>query len=241
VLAREVNVDGTVNVCRAISKQPTRPRLIYTSSIAVYGDRLNNPYIRIQDEPNPTPRDEYAKQKLEAEHIIRASGVTWAIFRLSYIVSVDRLKMDPLMFELPLHTSIEICDTRDVGLALAGAVSGAGIWGRVLHIAGGPRCRISYGMYLNRMTELLGLGANFFPETAFSTRGLHCGFMDTTLSQELFGFQRHTLEDFFSQVKKRFRLRAIFTRAVRWALRPRLLKTSPYYCAALKKLQLSPG
>ncbi len=240
-LAREVNVEGTRNICAAVKKQPARPRLIYTSSIAVYGDRVNNPYISVHDVPNPTAHDEYAKQKLEAENIIRSSGITWVIFRLSYIVSVDSLKMDPLMFELPLRTSIEICDTRDVGLALARAVSGAAIWGRMLHIAGGPRCRISYGEYLNRMTDLFGLGANFFPEAAFSTRGLHCGFMDTTLSQELFGFQRHTLEDFFDQVKKKFRLRAFFTRIIRWALRPLLLKTSPYYCAALKKLQPVPG
>jgi UDP-glucose 4-epimerase len=239
--AREVNVEGTRNICEAVKKQATPPRLIYTSSIAVYGDRVNNPYIKIKDPPNPTPCDEYAKQKLAAENIIRSSGITWAIFRLSYIVSAQRLKMDPLMFELPLRTSIEICDTRDVGLALARAVSGAGIWGRILHIAGGPACRISYGEYLNRMTELFGLGANFFPEAAFSKHGLHCGFMDTTLSQELFGFQHHTLEDFFIQVKKRFRLRAFFTRAVRWILRPFLLRTSPYYCAALKKLQLVPG
>jgi UDP-glucose 4-epimerase len=240
-LAFEVNVKGTENICAAAKTQPAPPRLIYTSSIAVYGDRVNNPYIKVNDEPNPTARDEYAKQKLAAENIIRASGITWAIFRLSYIVSVDRLKMDPLMFELPLRTSIEISDTRDVGLALARSVSGAGIWGRVLHLAGGPHCRISYGGYLKRMTDLFGLGADFFPEAAFSTRGLHCGFMDTTLSQELFGFQRHTLEDFFDQVKKKFRLRAFFTRIIRWALRPLLLKTSPYYCAALKKLQPVPG
>jgi nucleoside-diphosphate-sugar epimerase len=231
-LAYEVNVTGTQNICDAIAGQTPQPGLVYTSSIAVYGDRVAAPFIRSTDEPNPNPRDEYARQKLEAEQRIRASVRKWLILRLSYIVSIDRLSMDPLLFELPPSTSIEICDTLDAGVALAHAVSSTGLWGRTLHIAGGRRCRISYGDYVDRMTELFGLGRRFFPLQAFSTAGLHCGFMDTDESERLLSYQSRSLGDFFRSVERRFRIASFFIKPFRRIIRYFLLLRSPYYSAS---------
>ncbi|MFX1590175.1 MAG: NAD-dependent epimerase/dehydratase family protein, partial [Promethearchaeota archaeon] len=120
--AEAVNVGGTANIIEAMENQPKKPKLIFTSSVAIYGDRLENPLITPEDLPNPNEDDEYAKQKIKCEELIKKSSLEWAIFRLTYIVSLNKLQMDPLMFEMPLETCIEICDTKDVGLALANAV-----------------------------------------------------------------------------------------------------------------------
>lgn len=90
--------------------------------MAIYGDRRKSPLIKPTDPPNSNPDDAYAKQKLKCEKLIRDSKLKWAIFRLTYIVSPDKLQMDPLMFKMPLDTPIEICHTKDVGTALANAV-----------------------------------------------------------------------------------------------------------------------
>ena len=226
-LARSVNVDGTSHLIAAMETQTPRPRLVFTSSVAVYGDRLDSPLIRPSDPPHPKPGDEYARQKLECEGMIRASDLPWVIFRLTYIASPKRLRMDPLMFEMPLATSIEICHPDDVGLALANTVDADDVCGQTMHIAGGPNCRIIYGEYLDEMMALFGLGRGFLPPEAFSKNGFHCGFMTTDKSCRL-GYQRHTLEDYFQEVRQEVAVRRHFLRCLRPVVRWYLLKRSPY-------------
>ena len=228
--AESVNVGGTANLIEAMEHQPKKPKLIFTSSIAVYGDRLENPLIRSEDLPNPNSDDEYAKQKLKCEDLIKKSHLEWAIFRLTYIVSLNKLQMDPLMFEMPLDTCIEICDTKDVGLALANAVENEKIWGEILHIAGGERCRISYREYLNEMLDIFGIGFDKLPEKAFrSNRGFHCGFMTTTKSQALLNYQRYTLNDYFNAVRKKVAVSRFFMMIFKPIVQRYLLNKSHYY------------
>lgn len=201
--AWSVNVGGTRNVVASIKRQERMPALVYTSSIAIYGDRLQSPIISADDAPNPNSDDYYAQQKLECEKLIREAGVPWTVLRLTYIVATTKLDLDPLMYRMPLGTAIEICDSRDAGLAIARACASGEARGRVLNVAGGARCRISYEAYIDRMLHLFGLGGvSFIPKQAFSDRGYHCGFMDTRESQALLDFQRHGLDDYFHDVAR---------------------------------------
>ncbi|MFX0156340.1 MAG: NAD-dependent epimerase/dehydratase family protein [Candidatus Hodarchaeota archaeon] len=227
--AESVNVGGTVNIIKAMESQPKKPKLIFTSSVAVYGDRLENPLITPDDPPNPNDDDEYAKQKIKCEELIKNSSLDWTIFRLTYIVSLNKLQMDPLMFEMPLDTCIEICDTNDVGFALANAVENREIWGEILHIAGGNKCRISYREYLNEMLGIFGIGYESLPTEAFSTRGFHCGYMTTDKSQSLLKYQRYTLDDYFSAVRKKVAFSRLFMTLFRPFARKYLLNKSHYY------------
>ena len=228
-LAQAVNVGGTKNVLKAMKAQIHPPRLIYTSSISVYGDRISNPLIKLTDPPAPNDDDEYAKSKLAAEHLIQSSTISWAIFRLTYIVSPEKLQMDPLMFHMPLETSLEICHTKDVGLALANAVECEKIWGGMFHIAGGEKCRTTYKDYLERMMEIFGLGRTWLPDEAFSTGKFHCGYMDTTLSQALLQYQEHTLEDYYTEVQEKVRYKRWLTRLFRWIVRRQIVNQSEFY------------
>ena len=235
-LAESVNVGGTSNIIEAIKNQPQKPKLIFTSSVAIYGDRLRNPLITPTDPLNPNDDDEYAKQKVKCEEIIRKSGLEWVICRLTYIVSINKLQMDPLMFEMPLDTCIEICDTKDVGYALANAVESKEIWGETIHVAGGERCRITYREYLNEMLDIFGIGNNVLPEEAFSTKGFHCGFMTTDKSQSLLNYQRHTLEDHFYEVRKKVAFTRFWTMMFRPFAKKYLLNKSYYYKEYLNNL-----
>lgn len=233
--AESVNVGGTANIIEAMENQPKKPKLIFTSSVAIYGDRLENPLIRPEDPLNPNSDDEYAKQKIKCEELIKASNLDWAIFRLTYIVSLNKLQMDPLMFEIPLDTSIEICDTKDVGLAITNAVENKEIWGEVMHIAGGERCRISYRDYLYEMLDIFGIGHDFLPEEAFRRdRGFHCGFMTTDKSQALLNYQRYTLDDYFTAVRKKVAVSRFFTMMFKPIAQKYLLNKSHYYKGYLR-------
>jgi nucleoside-diphosphate-sugar epimerase len=228
-LAGDINVRGTANVVEACEALAPDVRLVYSSSIAVYGDRRDDPFITHDDPARPNEDDTYARQKLAAERIISESSLDWTIFRLSYIVAPENLKMHPLMFEMPLDTCLEICDAGDTGGALAAAVGDRELTGKTLHLAGGVRCRISYGAYLNRMMEIFGLGRKGLPEEAFSTGHFHCGFMDTEESERHLHYQKHTLPDFFGHVARKFRARRFFVTLIRPLARIILLRRSPYW------------
>jgi len=228
-LAESVNVEGTKNILDAIKEQAKKPKLIFTSSVAVYGDRRDNPMIEVSDPLAPSKGDYYAITKISAEKLIRESGVDFAIFRLTYITSIDKLNMDPLMFHMPLDTSIEICDTKDVGLALANTVENDEVWGETFNIAGGKQCRITYREYLNDMMEIFGLGRNFLPEEGFAEKNFHCGYMNTDKSQNLLKYQKHTLEDYYREVKKKIGPKKYFMPAIKWMIRLHLLKRSESY------------
>ena len=228
-LTEFVNVGGTKNILDAIKIQLNKPKLIYTSSIAVYGDRRYDPMIEVTDPLTPSRGDYYSITKISAEKLIRESGVDFAIFRLTYITSIDKLNMDPLMFHMPLDTSIEICDTKDVGLALVNAIKCDEVWGEIFNIAGGKECRITYREYLKDMMEMFGLGRNFLPEEGFAEKDFHCGFMNTDKSQNLLKYQKHTLEDYYREVKMRIGPKKHFMPMLKWVIRLNLLKRSEFY------------
>jgi len=96
-LARAVNVGGTRNLIAAMQAQRVKPRLIYTSSVAVYGDRLQNPDIRVGDPLNASTGDTYAMTKIESERDVQGSGLEWTIFRLGAVMN-PRIRIKPLMF-----------------------------------------------------------------------------------------------------------------------------------------------
>lgn len=227
-----VNVGGTRNIIKAMEASGTRPKLVFTSSVAVYGDRRDSPFIHINDPLSPSRGDCYAEQKVTCEEMIRGSSLIWCILRLSYIVSMNKLQMDPMMFRVPLETPIELCDTKDVGLALSNTVENKKIWGEILHISGGRECRTTFREYLDSMMDIFGIGEGSLPDAAFTTEDFHCGYMDTLKSQELLNYQRYSLEAYFDDVRKAVGWKKHLVKLVRPLARKYLLGRSPYYRAS---------
>lgn len=120
-LAWSVNVGGTANLLAACSEMPAPARFVFASSVAAYGDRLSEYWIRTSDPLKPSPGDEYGRTKVEAEELVRRSGLPFSILRLSAIMSRRKLDPDPLLFSMPLATKLEICHTEDTGRAFARA------------------------------------------------------------------------------------------------------------------------
>ncbi len=233
-LAKAVNVMGTKNVVKSIEHlaKRKRPKLLYTSSIAIYGDRRQNPNICTEDVP--CPNEEYGRQKLEAEKIVKDSKLDWTVFRLSYITALDALKMNPLMFEMPLDTKLEICDPNDVALAIANGLERDDLSKEIFNIAGGNKCRTTYKEYLENMMRLFGMGGAL-PEEAFSSDEFHCGWMlDSERANQILDFQTRTLKDYYKKVKRKvFFLRSLIT-LFRPLARKVVLGFSKHYKSAKK-------
>lgn len=226
------NIDGIRNVINAMSSQPIKPKLIYTSSVAVYGDRRKNPIIKLSDPIDINSEDLYTTTKLKAENLIKESKLEYCIFRVSYVVAIDVIRLRPVMFFIPLDTFVETIHAKDVGLALVNAIDSNEIWNNTFNLGGGKKCQISYIDNMNDMFEIMGFGRGFLPEEAFSKSHSHCGFFDdqeTNYIQSVLRFQNFTLEDFYEEVKQWIGFKKYLIPLIKPVIRWYILRKSEFY------------
>ena len=202
-LTQDVNVGGTENIIRAIQQEDFPPKLFFTSSISVYGDRLKNPYITVADPINPGKDDVYAKSKVNAEEMIKNSGVEWSIFRLCGVLA-KKLRIQPLMFHMPLDTALEWCHPEDVGFALVEAIEHPSVLRNIFNLGGGEKCRIKAGEFLKEVFNIWGLDARVLPRHAFAIQNFHSGYYaDSYHLNDLLNFQKRNLQDYYNQVRSK--------------------------------------
>lgn len=93
-LGWRVNVDATVAILDRLARQPVAARLVYASSIAVFGAPL--PAEKVDDETLPLPSMSYGAQKLMMEALIadhaRRGKVDGIALRLPGIIARPRVK-----------------------------------------------------------------------------------------------------------------------------------------------------
>lgn len=238
-LTVSINIGGTRNLLEVAARQPRPPRFVLASSVAAYGDRILSPWISTTDPLVPNDDDVYGRTKVEAEALLRASGLPFCILRLSYIVWKKKLKRDPLMFHMPPSTRIEVCHTEDTGRAFAQAARLPEALGLTFDIGGGDSCRTTFRDYLDRMFRLFGLGSShFLPDAAFARDGFHCGwFTDSDEAERVLRFRRKTIEDYYREVNEETRWLRPFTAVVAPAVRRSLLAASPFLKSMGRKLQ----
>ncbi|TET99935.1 MAG: NAD(P)-dependent oxidoreductase [Anaerolineales bacterium] len=220
--AREINVGGMKNLLDAMKQQPQPPKILFSSSLHIYGKTQHLPPPRtVFDTPHPI--EHYAKHKVECEEMIQRSGLTWTIFRLGASLPI-RLLMDPAMFDVPLNNRIEFVHRRDVGLAIANGLETDEIWGKVWHIGGGPDCQLYQRELVEGVLEAVGVG--MLPEDAFTNEPYPTDWLETEESQRVLNFQRRTLSDYIEDVKKRVGFRRFFIRLFRPLIRAWILRKS---------------
>jgi nucleoside-diphosphate-sugar epimerase len=220
--ARAVNVDGTANVIAACQTQPRPPRLLFTSTFDVHGHTLHKPPPRRVEDPLQAT-DPYTEHKVECERLIRASGLDWTILRLVDVPVLGPRAPHPIMFEIGLDNRIEAIHADDVALAIANAVETQAVWGRVMFIGGGASCQLTYREYLTRL--LAAMRIKPLPDKAFSDKVYATDWVDSTESEALLHYQRHSFDDIARAIAAGLGWRRWFAPLGR----PVILRLSPYY------------
>jgi len=227
--ARKTNVDGTAAVIAACQAAPTPPRLLFTSTLDVHGNTLHRPPPRHVDDPM-VATNPYTAHKIEAEALVRSSGLEWAIFRLADVPVLGVRAPHPIMFEIGLDNRIEAIHGDDVGLAIANALETPQVWGRVLFIGGGASCQLTYREYLTRLLGAMGVGG--LPEKAFSTAEYATDWLDTVEGEALLHYQRHTFEEIAAALARSLGWRRRAAAMAAPLVRAALMRLSPYYRAS---------
>ena len=226
-LAYGVNVNGTRNLVNAASKQAKRVRFIFTSTYDVYGNTQDlTPPRKVTLPVNP--QEEYARHKVEAEEIIQNGNVDWCIFRLASAIPVEMsTKYQSMMFDVPLDDRLEYIHPADAALAICNAVEHAEVWGKVLHLGGGPGCQLRERDIVQGAFEAIGIGA--LPEKYFNTQHYYTDWLDTEESQRLLNYQRHTFNDHLEGLKKSLGWQIPLIKLLRPLIRYSLLRQSKYH------------
>ena len=237
-LARAVNVDATANLIGAAGALREQPRFIQASSIAVYGPR--NPH-HISDvltaDTAVRPYDVYGGHKVEAEALVRQSGLEWVILRLGGVLSTAaRTDRDPDLVYfgalLPTDGRLHTVDVRDVAHAFAAATT-ADVARRVLLIGGDDSHRQRQGDISASMAAAMGLVGAIPPGRPGNPDDDGAWFatdwMDAVVAQRLLGHQHHSWPQMLSEITattgwKRYPLRLAAPLA-----RQFLERQSPYY------------
>lgn len=226
-LAHAVNVIGTKNLVEAAGGQSKRVKFIFTSTYDVYGDTQHLKPPRTVDLP-VNPQEEYARHKVEAEQIVRSGNVDWCIFRLASAIPAEMtMKYQSMMFDVPLNDRLEYIHPADAALGLCNAVEHAEVWGKVMHLGGGPRCQLLERDVVQGAFEAIGIGA--LPEEYFNTTHYYTDWLDTEESQRLLKYQRYTFVDHIAGMKQSLGWQIYAIRVLSPLIRYSLLRQSKYY------------
>jgi nucleoside-diphosphate-sugar epimerase len=224
--ARAVNVDGTARVIAGCLAQPNPPRLLFASTFDVHGHTLGKAPPRHVDDPL-VATDPYTAHKIEGERLVRESGLDWAIFRLTDVPVLAVRKAHPIMFEIGLDNRIEAVHAGDVAVAVANALDTPRVWGRVLFIGGGPTCQLTYREYLARLLTAMGIPP--LPDRAFSDKEYVTDWVDSTESEALLHYQRHTFGDIAEAVAASLGWKRRLVGLAGPIARAAMLRLSPYH------------
>jgi UDP-glucose 4-epimerase len=219
--SRAVNVTGTRNVLEAALARASPPKVLFASSVAVYGRHqlfapapegaLRPAEPSLLHERSPlAATDHYSSHKIACEEMLRASSLRYTILRLGISLPQRPSGGDPrwfsYLFEHSLNSRVHFIHPRDAAEALARALERDDALGRVLCVAGGEACRITQRELLTTALETVGLG--MLPETAFGSRVLFGDWLDTRESQRVLGdYQQHSWADFAAELRQAIGLR----------------------------------
>ncbi len=230
--ATEVNITGTKNIIESAKNQTTPPKLIFASSVAIYGDtRGKHQPITTNEKPNPV--DDYSKHKVECMNLIKQSNLTYSIYILGVIPPVKELMYDAKMFDVPINTNIELLHPFDVGTAFVNGLLSEKIWNTTLHIAGGSSCRLNYRNFVNSTMKAMGIGS--IPDEAFGGNIYHSSYLSSEESNEILNYQHHSYDDIISDMRKYNKLVISIAKLLRPIIRRFILHQSPYYKINLRK------
>jgi nucleoside-diphosphate-sugar epimerase len=211
-MGRKVNVDATAALVRAAESQARPPRFVHASSGALYGPRNPHRQTDLLTADSPIrPTEVYGCQKLEAEEIVRASGLPWVILRLGNVMSVDPKAMpfsaDTLYFgsALAIDHRCHTVDARDVASAFTAAAT-ADVVGDILLVAGDDTHMGRQADLLRSMAAARGL-VNYPPGRAGDPDSdadwySFGDWMDVTRAQQALAFQDHSWPDMLAEIRK---------------------------------------
>jgi len=236
-LAHRVNVEGTRNLIAA-AKASGEPRFVFTSSYSVHGPRNPHRGLPPIDGDTPVaPGDNYGRHKVTGERDTRASGLPWTVIRLPAVASLDPgFGRDPAFMRFASIIDPDQrrhgCDVRDVALAFTHSVE-ADVVGKDLVVAGDASWRLVARDHMQAILAARGLPP--MPDSAFRRADPTVDdawyfedSVDTTRSQQLLDYQRHSFDDYLDAVRRSAGMSRYLLRLIGPMVMRGMVRNSPF-------------
>lgn len=192
----QVNVDGTRNLLEACVSSGLTPRIIFSSSVSVYGDTHGEKELIKADHP-VNPNDLYAESKVQAEQVLMASGLPFVNLRISGIV-IPAFLDPPEPWPFMRDQRIELLTLGDLIHAMVNVVEIDSAPNSTLLLAGGKSWQVTGEDYVRRWGEIMDIPLE---EMGFMDRPGWLNWYDTSESQALLKYQRTSLDTFFRELE----------------------------------------
>jgi UDP-glucose 4-epimerase len=190
-----VNVGGTANVVNAIKAAGGGARLVFSSTVATYGNTMDGePPVGVGHPQNPV--DIYGESKIAAERLILEAGISYTILRISGVV-IPALLDPPDPWPFMREQRMEFVARADVVSALLAAVSSQEAAGKILIIAGGESWRMLGHQYVEKVFELLDVPME---EASYRQTPWWSDWHDTAEAQALLNYQHTSFPEFLEQL-----------------------------------------
>jgi nucleoside-diphosphate-sugar epimerase len=240
-LTMDVNYGGTVNLINAIKETKRTVPLIFTSSASVMGptqlqDRLvdrNDPLVITGNyEESKIKCEEFLKENADNYLVFRLAGVLPAFSALSFMSAFPFLEE---IFDMHPGMRLEMIMAVDVATALVTGAeklkSGVTQKNQAYILGGGEKngWQLRGGEFLSRLFGSLSLPV---PDQKYFTQDIntyHLDWYDTEEAQQEFDFQNHAIDEYFTHMKKTFRVFKLPMILFRKIIMKKIVKMSPYY------------
>ncbi len=215
-LAIDCNETGVKNLIAAIEELETQPRLIHTSTVALYGNRNHiHPWARVGDPLLVSPLDTYSATKLRGEFAVMESDIkNWTVLRQSAMLHTNMLKdnmSDGLMFHTCFNAPLEWVTAHDSGVLIANIIKRDSekdlknkFWRQCFNIGADGKNQITGYDTLNDGFKLIGGTAkDFFKPYFNATRNFHgVWFYDGDKLNKLFNYVSQDVKDYWAEIGK---------------------------------------
>lgn len=207
----DVNYFGTRHVIDAMKRSRRNPKLIYTSSVAVYG-MTPPPRSLIKEGAPLISCCSYGATKIVAELEVLRSGLTYTILRVASSITPSARHLMMLedsedlrrvfteymkltSYESPMH----LVSNYDTNTALLNSIDNPGSDHRIFNIAGPEDCMVTFGRYYDAVAELNSQPAP--PREAYGTGPYPQYYYDTTEGQAALRFQSRSYDDLLAEIR----------------------------------------
>ncbi len=183
-----VNVEGARNIVENLMQKKDIP-LIFASSISTYGITIMEETPLSEDHPQ-RGHNNYSESKIEAEELIKSSGVPHVILRIAPIAVAELVEL-PDVIPYKADQRVEFVYVTDAARALAASAENPEALGNTFNIAGGSTWQMNGKEYIEGFYGALGVEV----EANFSDIYTALDWYDTSGSRFL-DYQKTSFNDF---------------------------------------------
>jgi nucleoside-diphosphate-sugar epimerase len=193
----QVNVQGTGNLLRAMQELSSEPRLIFSSSVSVYGDTSKeSPPVGV-DHPLRAS-DYYSESKIRCEEDLQRQIINYTIMRISGI-AIPAFMDPPEVWQFQPDQRVEMIPIGDLVTALVKAIGKSESRGKFFNIAGGKGWQMCGKDFVAAFCRAMDLPLS---RQKFQSQPGWFDWYETAESQEILGYQETSFETFEKQLCK---------------------------------------